>query len=76
MLILPFEDIEKDTLYTLLEELVTRDGTDYGAVEISTAQKVEQVLLQLQQGTVCLCFDPETESCNIIEASEARRLAE
>jgi uncharacterized protein YheU (UPF0270 family) len=76
MLIIPYADMEKDTLNTLLEELVTRDGTDYGVVETSTAQKVQQVLLQLQQGTVCLCFDAETESCNILATAEAKRLAE
>lgn len=76
MLIIPFADMDIDTLNTLLEELVTRDGTDYGAVEIPAARKVEQVLLQLKRGTVCLCFDPETESCSIIAAEEARRWAE
>lgn len=76
MLIIPFADMDKDTLHILLEELVTRDGTDYGITEMSTGQKVDQVLRQLAIGSVCLCYDQETESCNILPAAEAKRLAE
>lgn len=74
MLVIPFAELEKDTLETVLEEIVTRDGTDYGLVEISTAAKVQQALQQLRSGQICLCFDSESESCNLLPADEARRL--
>ena len=74
MLIIPINDMAAETLSTLLEELVTRDGTDYGEIEASVEQKVEQVLQQLRSGEACLCYDDETESCNVLSADEAKRL--
>jgi len=73
MIIIPFADLERDTLLTLLEEIVTRDGTDYGVVELSTERKVEQVLHQLQKGLACLMYDNETQSCSVVLAEEAKR---
>lgn len=76
MLVIPFAELEKETLQTLLEEMVTRDGTDYGAVEIPTAQKVTQAVRELQAGRVLLCYDNETQTCNLLPAEEARRWLE
>ncbi|MBG32243.1 MAG: hypothetical protein CL552_04000, partial [Alcanivorax sp.] len=41
-IIVPWKDLPADTLTNLIEEFVTRDGTDYGDQEIPTATKVEQ----------------------------------
>lgn len=73
MINIPFADLEKDTLHTLLEEIVTRDGTDYGAVEISTLRKIEQAIHQLQKGYIFLMYDNETQTCGLVLAEEARR---
>ena len=73
MLVIPFAELGKDTLLALLEEIVTRDGTDYGMVEIPTSAKVRQALQQLQAGHVCLCYDNESQTCNLLPAEEARR---
>ena len=34
-MIIPFEQLDKDTLYNLIESYVLREGTDYGEVEAS-----------------------------------------
>ena len=44
---------------------MTREGTDYGAQEVSLETKVVQVLHQLDAGTAMLVYDEETESCTI-----------
>ena len=72
MLILPYTEIESQTLNTLIEEFVTRNGTDYGSVEHSMAMKVEQILSQLKLGEVCICYDEAAESCNILPLSEVK----
>ena len=59
------DDLSPETLRGLVEEFVTRDGTDYGAVEQSTEAKIEQVLAQLRSGEARLVFDPETETTNV-----------
>ena len=55
-----------ETLRRLVEEFVTRDGTDYGAEEKTLESKVADVLLQLERGEARIVFDPETESVNVM----------
>ena len=47
-MIIPFEQLDQDTLYNLIESYVLREGTDYGEVEASIESKVSQVKLQLK----------------------------
>ncbi len=54
----------------IVEEFVTRDGTDHSAVE----QRVERVLRQLSVGTVKLHFDRETATCNILRSDDGQNL--
>ena len=64
------DDLSPEVLRGLVEEFVTRDGTDYGAVEQSVESKIEQVLAQLRSGEARLVFDPETETTNIVTPRE------
>ena len=54
--------LSSTTLRAVVQEFVTRDGTDYSSVE----RRVENVLRQLEAGRVELHFDDQTESCNIV----------
>jgi uncharacterized protein YheU (UPF0270 family) len=54
-------------LRAVVEEFVTRDGTDHSSVE----RRIETVMRQLDAGHVELHFDSETESCTILP-SEGR----
>jgi uncharacterized protein YheU (UPF0270 family) len=46
----------------VIQEFVTRDGTDDSSVE----QRIETVMRQLDAGKVELYFDDETRTCNIV----------
>ena len=59
-----------DVLRALMEEFVTRDGTDYGDRELSLEEKVENLRGQLRRGDARIVFDPESESVDIV-VSEA-----
>ena len=59
-------DLSADAVRGLVEEFVTRDGTDYGAVEQSVEGKIACVMGQLESGEARIVFDPETESANIV----------
>ena len=50
----------------LIEEFVTREGTDYGAVEQSLDSKKRSVRRQLERGDIVIVFDVASESCNIV----------
>ncbi|WP_323772798.1 YheU family protein [Alcanivorax sp.] len=65
-IIVPWKDLPPDTLHNLIEEFVTRDGTDYGDTEIPTATKVEQVREQLKKEQVFVVFDEDTESVSVL----------
>ena len=46
----------------IVQEFVTRDGTDHTSVE----RRIEVVLRHLEAGKVEVHFDDETETCNIV----------
>ena len=50
----------------LIEEFITREGTDYGEREFSLTEKVEQVKAQIKRGDVVIVFDAESETCNLL----------
>jgi uncharacterized protein YheU (UPF0270 family) len=54
----------------IVEEFVTRDGTDHSAVE----QRVEQVLCQLGVGRVELHFEQNTATCNILPTGDGQNV--
>lgn len=70
-MIIPHKQLSSDTLNALIEDFVTRDGTDYGLAEISLAQKSLQIVKQLDQGKIVIVFDAATESYNIIRKEAA-----
>lgn len=41
-MIIPWQQLEPETLNNLLESFVLREGTDYGQQEMSFAEKTEQ----------------------------------
>lgn len=71
-LIVPWRDIDAATLDNLIEEFVTRDGTDYGEQETATATKVEQVRRQLQRGEAAVVFDDATETISVMSREQLR----
>ena len=59
---IPHTQLSPAALRAIVEEFVTRDGTDHSSVE----RRIEAVLRHLDAGRVELYFDDETESCNIL----------
>ena len=67
--IVPWQQLPADVLNALIEEFVTREGTDYGHKSITTAAKVEQVMRQLRAGTSVITYDARLNSATIIPAT-------
>lgn len=67
---IPYQELADDTLTAIIEEFITREGTDYGEYEYSLEQKVTQVKRQLHRGEVCVSFDPQSQSCHIRPVEE------
>jgi uncharacterized protein YheU (UPF0270 family) len=63
---IPHDRLEPETLQSLVEDFITREGTDYGEREISLDTKIKQVMGQLKRREAVIVFDPASESCNIV----------
>ena len=59
---IPHSQLSPKALRGIIQEFVTRDGTDHSVVEA----RIEAVLRQLNAGRVEIHFDDETETCNIL----------
>jgi len=56
-----------EALRGVIEEFVSREGTDYGFIDFSFEEKIEQIKGQLMAGDIKLVFDAETQSCNLVK---------
>ena len=63
---IPWQRLPQETLTSILEEYVTREGTEYGLQDYSLAEKVAQIRLQLARGEAIIDFDPDTETCHLM----------
>lgn len=71
---MPLGRVDPEQLQALLEEYVSRDGTDYGARETSLARRVEQLGSQMRDGSLQLLFETESQQWDIVQVDEAQRL--
>lgn len=62
----PYTALSADALRGLVEEFVTRDGTDYGVRERTVEEKIRDVMRQLERGEVKIMFDPASRSANLV----------
>lgn len=65
-MVIPVSQLQEETLNNILEEFITREGTDYGDYEISLQQKVDRLKRQIVQGEVVIVFDSVLESVNLM----------
>ncbi len=64
--IIPTDKLSDEALQGVIEEYISRGGTDYGAVEASPETSFKQVKYKLEKGMVVLVFDDEAETTNIL----------
>lgn len=64
-MLIPHRDLSTEALQGLVEEFVTREGTDYGEGEFTLSAKVAQVMEQLDSGRVVIVWDPESGSATL-----------
>jgi uncharacterized protein YheU (UPF0270 family) len=63
-MIIPHNELSDDALSGLIEEFVTRDGTEMN----DASTKAATVRKGLDRGDLLVVYDPESESCNIVPA--------
>lgn len=63
---IPFEQINPETLRSLIAEFVSRDGVDWGDAGGTLEDKIDQVLRQLRGRQAKVVFDQKSQTANII----------
>lgn len=69
---IPFDRLSAKVLDSIIEEFVTRDGTDYGKKEVPLQRKIDQVKGQIISGRAIILFDASTQTVHIIPADDPR----
>ena len=67
LVVIPFEQVSPAALDGILEEFITREGTNYGFYEYSVTEQLSKAKLMLVQGKVSIVFDAVLERCHIID---------
>jgi len=62
----PYDQLSPEALQGVIEEFLTRDGTDYGEVEVPLETRVSQVFAHLKSGKVVIVFDSDSQTCTIL----------
>ncbi len=63
-MLIPPSLLEADTLTRLIEDFVTRDGTDNGD-ETPLDTRIQRVRRALDKGEAVIVFDPESQQCQL-----------
>lgn len=69
---IPWDALAEDILNALVEEFVTREGTDYGQQEVALERKVAQVVNGIRRKDYVIVFDAEAESTHILTGQQWR----
>jgi uncharacterized protein len=64
--IVPYEKLSPEALRGLIEEFVTRPGTDTGYTDGSLENNVNMVMKQLKLGDVLIVYEESTLTANIV----------
>ena len=75
MIAVPFEEISEPALRGMIEEWVSRDGTDYGSQETELLHKVAEVRAHLESGEILIAYDEETSVVSLLTREQWQSLA-
>ena len=67
---IPVDRLSPEALRGVIEEFISREGTDYGEREASPETSFRQVKHKLEKGLAVLVYDDETETTNIFPADD------
>lgn len=71
-MIIPWQDLDPDTLTNIIESFILREGTDYGFIEKELSEKVADIKEQLQKGLIVIVWSELHESINLKSVTELK----
>ena len=73
-MIIPWQELNEETLRNIAESFILREGTDYGAEELSLAQKTDNLLAKIHNGSAVIICSELHESIDIKDKMEFLRM--
>lgn len=62
---IPYNSFKPEILRAVIEEIITREGTDYGEQILSLDKKIDQAMSRLKTGRALITYDEKTQTCNL-----------
>ena len=72
-MIIPYNELSPAALQALIEDFVTRDGTDYGQHEMSMQEKAAHLLALLKKGELLISYNEDTQSCGLVMREDVEK---
>lgn len=73
VLVIPHRNLSESALRAVIEDFITREGTDYGHTEHTPEQKYDDVARKLERGEAFVVFDGETENVSLMRREDLPR---
>jgi uncharacterized protein YheU (UPF0270 family) len=70
----PMSSLSREATDGLVDEFITREGTDYGEREHTLEEKRRSVFRQLERREIAIVYDFESESTTLVSRDELARL--
>lgn len=69
-MIIPWQELEEETLVNIVESFILREGTDYGFEELPLEQKTQNLLAKIRNGCAIIVWSELHESIDIKDKME------
>jgi uncharacterized protein len=71
-MIIPYNEVSAEALHALIEDFVTREGTDYGQHEMSLSEKAAHLLTLLKTGKLLITYNEDTQTGGLVTKEEPK----
>lgn len=71
-MLIPYSQISAESLHALIEDFITRDGTDYGQNEMSMLEKAAHLLTLLKTGKLMITYHDDTQTYGLVTREEVK----
>ena len=69
-MIIPWQELEEQTLINIVESVILREGTDYGLHEQTFEQKMKALLNRIRQGSAAIVWSELHKSIDIKDKTD------
>jgi uncharacterized protein len=70
---IPYDRLSPESLNGLIEEFVTRPGTDTGYTENTLEQNIDMVKRQLKRGDAVIVYNETSQTANIVSRDQLKK---